>query len=608
MSPSPFARLTPMRRPLLPLALLLAAVAPASAQLVVTEAAAPGYDGAAAYFGAAVVPVGDLDGNGTGDYAVGVPRASRAAEAEAGLVRLLFMASPTSVGSTAVVQPSVLLTGDRFGSALAVLSTGPLRLAVGAPGVYDAATNATSPAVGAVFVLTLSAAGAVTATDRIDSADLAGLAEDDQFGAAIAVLAGGAGTVRLAVGAPGDNCAAGFNCGGAYVLTYTAAGVVTANALVGGAGANGVTNAVAGLAPNDALGSALAAGPAATPQALFVGAPGADAGGAERGRLYRTTVTAANAVGALTAYDATAPALAALADGNRFGAAVATPLAGASYVPDVLVGAPGTTGGRGRFWVLDLTGTTLTAARTSGTGGVAGAQYGAALAVPGRAAGYAGVDAAVGVPGGTAGSAGEGRLSLNALSGDVLPVELATFTAATDGAGVALAWATASETNNAGFHVEHRAADVADAPWREAGFVRGAGTTAERHAYAFDVEGLAPGRYAFRLRQTDLDGTVHFSAEVEAQAGLAVPVHLVVGPSPARGPVGVRVAVREAQAVRVEVFDALGRRVALLHDGPLEAARVATLALDAGALPAGAYLVRVAGERARTARSFVVAR
>ena len=600
------------------LALLFGPAPAALAQLTVTEAAAPGYDGANAYFGAAAVPIGDLDGNGTGDYAVGVPRAGRAAEAEAGLVRILLMSTPTAVGSTVVVQPAVLLAGDRFGSALAVVSTAPLRLAVGAPGMYDSATNATAPAVGAVFVLTLNAAGVITATDRIDDADLPALAEDDQFGGAIAVLSGTAGAARLVVGAPGDNCAAGFNCGAAYVLTYTGVGVgaVVVNAVVAGAGAGGVTTAVAGLSPDDALGSALAASAAGSPQALFLGAPGADAAGPERGRVYHTTVTGANAVGAFTAYDGASAPLATLANSDRFGAALATPISGAGYTPDVLVGAPGTGGARGRFWVLDLTGTTLAATRTSGTAAFTGGLYGAALAVPGRAVGYAGVDVATGVPGGTAASAGEGRLSLNALSGDVLPVELASFTARADGPAVRLAWTTASETNNAGFGVEVSAARDGDredessrpSEWRELGWVPGHGTTAEARAYAFDVPALDADRYRFRLRQVDADGAARYSAEVEAQAGVEGRVSLSVSPSPARGAARVRVAVREAGAVRVEVYDALGRRVAVLAEGPFEAQRTQTFVLDAGALPAGTYVVRVAGEGVRAARSFVVVR
>lgn len=57
---------------------------------------------------------------------------------------------------------------------------------------------------------------------------------------------------------------------------------------------------------------------------------------------------------------------------------------------------------------------------------------------------------------------------------------------------------------------------------------------------------------------------------------------------------------------RVEVFDVLGRRVAVLHDGP--AGPDASAALDVGALPSGLYLVRLSAAGVRQSRTFVVAR
>ncbi|MEL6445893.1 MAG: proprotein convertase P-domain-containing protein [Bacteroidota bacterium] len=54
--------------------------------------------------------------------------------------------------------------------------------------------------------------------------------------------------------------------------------------------------------------------------------------------------------------------------------------------------------------------------------------------------------------------------------------------------------------------------------------------------------------------------------------------------------------VRDAQEVRAEVYDPLGRRVRVLHDGPVAANASQTLTLDAATLPSGLYVVRVVGE------------
>jgi hypothetical protein len=66
--------------------------------------------------------------------------------------------------------------------------------------------------------------------------------------------------------------------------------------------------------------------------------------------------------------------------------------------------------------------------------------------------------------------------------------------------------------------------------------------------------------------------------------------------------------VAEAQTVRVEVLDALGRRVALLHDGPLAAGAAHRLAFEGSGLPSGVYVVRVVGEGFGDARVLTLTR
>ena len=82
---------------------------------------------------------------------------------------------------------------------------------------------------------------------------------------------------------------------------------------------------------------------------------------------------------------------------------------------------------------------------------------------------------------------------------------------------------------------------------------------------------------------------------------------LVAFPNPAASGATVRYTLAEAADVTLAVFDVLGRRVAVLAEGPL-ATGVHTASLDAAALPPGLYLVRlVAGDRTRVV-SLTVAR
>lgn len=79
------------------------------------------------------------------------------------------------------------------------------------------------------------------------------------------------------------------------------------------------------------------------------------------------------------------------------------------------------------------------------------------------------------------------------------------------------------------------------------------------------------------------------SVTAEASAGTA-PMHLAVAPSPSRGPVAAVLIVGVPATVRVTVVDALGRDVAVLHEGPLG---VGAHRFDwAAAAPAGVYVVR----------------
>ncbi|HYE96867.1 MAG TPA: hypothetical protein VD962_11725, partial [Rubricoccaceae bacterium] len=61
--------------------------------------------------------------------------------------------------------------------------------------------------------------------------------------------------------------------------------------------------------------------------------------------------------------------------------------------------------------------------------------------------------------------------------------------------------------------------------------------------------------------------------------------------------------VARAQRVTLDVYDALGRRVATLHDGPLAAGAEHRFTFEGGALPSGAYAVRVVGEDFTAART-----
>ena len=119
--------------------------------------------------------------------------------------------------------------------------------------------------------------------------------------------------------------------------------------------------------------------------------------------------------------------------------------------------------------------------------------------------------------------------------------------------------------------------------------------------YAVDLSGLGEeptaGRFAVRLSAgsaTQTEGT---------PAALAVSA---VAPNPTASRAALAVTVGAPGEVRAAVYDALGREVAVLWDGPA-AGRVA-LAVEAGALAPGVYVVRVTSPAGAASRTLTVVR
>ena len=81
----------------------------------------------------------------------------------------------------------------------------------------------------------------------------------------------------------------------------------------------------------------------------------------------------------------------------------------------------------------------------------------------------------------------------------------------------------------------------------------------------------------------------------------------LVGPNPTGARTRLVLTLDAAQSVRVSLLDALGRTVAVLHDGAAPAGDVA-LDVDVSRLPAGVYAIRVAGETVRGTQRLTVAR
>jgi hypothetical protein len=133
---------------------------------------------------------------------------------------------------------------------------------------------------------------------------------------------------------------------------------------------------------------------------------------------------------------------------------------------------------------------------------------------------------------------------------------------------------------------------------------------------AWSLRGLPDGTYRVRVRALDAafaagplaEATVTIGAvAAEPGAGDGARALSAVVPNPAAAAAAFTLTLDRAQAVTVAVYDALGRRVALLAEGELAAGPHA-LALDAAPLAPGAYVVRASGDGFALTRRLTVAR
>jgi len=181
--------------------------------------------------------------------------------------------------------------------------------------------------------------------------------------------------------------------------------------------------------------------------------------------------------------------------------------------------------------------------------------------------------------------------------GSPLPVQISMFTAAAMNLGAELRWTTATETNSYGFEIERRQVgqEKSNAAWAKIGFVQGGGANSSPREYSFVDEDISFGRYAYRLKQVDLNGQFAYVGSVEVEVGLA-PKELTLSrnyPNPFNPATSIQFTLPEDGRATLKVYDAVGREVATLFDGEAQAGRYYRVNFDAARLSSGIYFSRL---------------
>jgi len=150
---------------------------------------------------------------------------------------------------------------------------------------------------------------------------------------------------------------------------------------------------------------------------------------------------------------------------------------------------------------------------------------------------------------------------------DAVPVELTSFTASASNGSVELNWTTATETNNKGFEIQRSAEKNKETEWEKIGFVDGGGTSSKSASYSFTDRNIKSGKYSYRLKQVDFNGSFEYSKVVQTEVTAPAEFSLKQNyPNPFNPETNISYQIAEQTPVTLTVYDLLGSEVKTLVD------------------------------------------
>lgn len=171
-----------------------------------------------------------------------------------------------------------------------------------------------------------------------------------------------------------------------------------------------------------------------------------------------------------------------------------------------------------------------------------------------------------------------------------IPVELTSFTAISQPGSVTLNWTTATEINNHGFEIEKR---FENSEWKTISFIEGHGTTTEPNNYNFTDKDLHNGKYYYRLKQVDFDGSYEYSNVIEVEGRVLNSYQLYQNyPNPFNPITTINYSIPNSSFVQLIVYNSIGQEIAILANEIIEAGNH-NIDFDATNLPSGIYFYQL---------------
>ena len=203
-----------------------------------------------------------------------------------------------------------------------------------------------------------------------------------------------------------------------------------------------------------------------------------------------------------------------------------------------------------------------------------------------------------------------------------IPVEMVSFTGNVNNNIVTLYWQTATETNNSGFDVQRSVASVNSSErenpsgvgsgdfsiWKKIGYTEGHGTTTKPVSYSFQDKNAAAGRYSYRLKQIDYNGSFEYSKEITVDVDWSGEFYLSQNfPDPFNPATTIKYSLPDDEAVSLKLYDILGEEVITIVNEKQKAGNY-LVSINLSDLSSGIYIYRLIAGRYSAAKKMILVR